>query len=94
MSAAKKEKDFEGQAKELDADEFSSSGIPGETSEGNVRISEEVIAQIAIQALLKVNGVQPASPGLVANLRIGKKTYGGVRISVEEGDLPSVVVDA
>lgn len=94
MSAAKKEKDFEGQANGLDSGEFSSSCIPGEKSEGNVRISEEVIAQIAIQALLKVNGVQPASPGLVANLRIGKKTSGGVRISVEEGEVPSVVVDA
>ncbi len=95
MSAAKKEKDLEGQANGLDSSGLASSGIPGEKSEGNVRISEDVIAQIAIQALLKVNGVQPASPGLVANLRIGKKTSGGVRISVEEGDdVPSVVVDA
>ncbi|MFA6641713.1 MAG: Asp23/Gls24 family envelope stress response protein [Thermovirgaceae bacterium] len=69
-------------------------GLSEEKSEGSVRISEEVIAQIATQALLKVNGVQPASPGLVANLRLGKKTSGGVRISVEEGDMPSVVVDA
>ncbi len=30
----------------------------------------------------------------MANLRLGKKTSGGVRISVEEGVLPSVVVDA
>lgn len=94
MSASKKEKDLEGQEDALNTGEFSSSGISGEKSEGNVRISEEVIAQIAIQALLKVNGVQPASPGLVANLRIGKKTSGGVRISVEEGDVPAVVVDA
>ncbi|HAK40386.1 MAG TPA: Asp23/Gls24 family envelope stress response protein [Synergistaceae bacterium] len=65
-----------------------------EKGEGSVRISEEVIAQIATQALLKVSGVQPASPGLVANLRLGKKTSGGIRISVEEGEMPSVVVDA
>lgn len=94
MSAAKKAKDLEGQPNGMDSGEFSASGVYGEKSEGSVRISEEVIAQIATQALLKVNGVQPASPGLVANLRIGKKTTGGVRISVEEGDVPSVSVDA
>lgn len=91
MSVSKKEKDDRDFGQDLNA------GAPGsheEKSDGNVRISEDVIAQIATQALLKVNGVQPASPGLVANLRIGKKTTGGVRISVEEGDTPSVVVDA
>ena len=68
--------------------------MPEDKSEGTVKISEEVIGQIATQALLKVNGVQPASPGLVANLRLGKKTSGGVRISVDEGETPSVMVDA
>lgn len=62
--------------------------------EGRVRISEEVIAQLATQALQSVEGVQPASPGLVANLRLGRKTTGGVRISVSEGEPPSVQVDA
>jgi uncharacterized alkaline shock family protein YloU len=94
MSAVKKEKNTEGHEIGLDEEAVTVSGAQGEKSEGNVRISEEVIAQIATQALLKVNGVQPASPGLVANLRIGKKTSGGVRISVEEGDVPTVVVDA
>jgi uncharacterized alkaline shock family protein YloU len=65
-----------------------------ETAGGTVRIAEEVIAQIATQALLSVEGVQPASPGLVANLRLGKKTSGGVRISIEEGNPPSVIVEA
>lgn len=96
MSPAKKEpipegiEDVEGikTAPEADMDPES------DKSDGTVRISEEVIAQIATQALLKVSGVQPASPGLVANLRLGKKTSGGVRISVEEGDMPSVTVDA
>ncbi|MDO9508221.1 MAG: Asp23/Gls24 family envelope stress response protein [Thermovirgaceae bacterium] len=94
MGTAKKSPDIEGRAGSQFLEENSSAGIPDEKSEGNVRISEDVIAQIATQALLKVNGVRPASPGLVANLRIGKKTSGGVRISVEEGDVPSVVVDA
>lgn len=65
-----------------------------ETAAGTVRIAEEVIAQIATQALLKIEGVQPASPGLVANLRLGKKASGGVRIAIEEGTLPAVSVEA
>jgi len=65
-----------------------------ETAAGTVRIAEEVIAQIATQALHKIEGVQPASPGLVANLRLGKKTSGGVRISIEEGTPPVVSVEA
>lgn len=65
-----------------------------ETAAGTVRIAEEVIAQIATQALLKIDGVQPASPGLVANLRLGKKASGGVRIAIEEGAPPAVSVEA
>jgi len=65
-----------------------------ETAAGTVRIAEEVIAQIATQALLKIEGVQPASPGLVANLRLGKKVSGGVRIAIDEGTPPAVSVEA
>ncbi|MFP4482472.1 MAG: Asp23/Gls24 family envelope stress response protein [Thermovirgaceae bacterium] len=65
-----------------------------ETAAGTVRIAEEVIAQIATQALLKIEGVQPANPGLVANLRLGKKASGGVRIAIEEGTPPGVSVEA
>jgi uncharacterized alkaline shock family protein YloU len=83
MSVAKKEQGLE-----------PDSGGEVLEGEGSVRIAEEVIAQIATQALMKVNGVQPASPGLVANLRLGKKTSGGVRISIEEEAVPAVVVEA
>ena len=93
MSPSKKELDQEEAVMGADAP-VTDPLMPEEKSEGTVKISEEVIGQIATQALLKVNGVQPASPGLVANLRLGKKTSGGVRISVEEGETPSVVVDA
>ncbi len=97
MSPAKKEQipeDIEEIKVAPEADPHPETEAEADKSDGTVRISEEVIAQIATQALLKVSGVQPASPGLVANLRLGKKTSGGVRISVEEGVLPSVVVDA
>jgi len=61
--------------------------------EGKIRISEDVIAQLAVKALLSVDGVQPANPGLMANLRMGRKASSGVRISVTEGDSPEIQVD-
>lgn len=62
--------------------------------EGKIRISEDVIAQLATKALNSVEGVTPANPGLMANLRLGRKTVNGVRISVSDGDAPEIVVDA
>ena len=64
------------------------------TLEGNVRISEDVIAQLAIRALNGIEGVVPASPGLMDKLRLGRQTTGGVRISVSETTPPEITVDA
>ncbi|MDR3254409.1 MAG: Asp23/Gls24 family envelope stress response protein [Synergistaceae bacterium] len=61
--------------------------------EGKIRISEDVIAQLAIKALLSVDGVQAANPGLMANLRMGRKASNGVRITISEGDSPEIQVD-
>lgn len=67
----------------------------GQTNlEGKVRISEDVIAQLATKAINSVEGVSPANPGLMANLRLGRKTINGVRISISDGDAPEIVVDA
>lgn len=94
MSAAKKDQELESEAGvKLDEGENSPEQA-AEKGDGSIKIAEEVIAQIATQALLKVSGVQPASPGLVANLRLGKKTSGGVRIAIEEEVIPAVVVEA
>ncbi|NLW61448.1 MAG: Asp23/Gls24 family envelope stress response protein [Synergistaceae bacterium] len=62
--------------------------------EGKIRISEDVIAQLATKALHSVEGVTPANPGLMANLRLGRKTVNGVRITISDGDSPEIVVDA
>ena len=62
--------------------------------EGKIRISEDVIAQLATKALNSVEGVSPANPGLMANLRLGRKTVNGVRISISDGDSPEILVDA
>lgn len=61
--------------------------------EGKIRISEEVISQLAIKALLSVDGIQPANPGLMANLRMGRKAANGVRISISDGESPEIQVD-
>jgi uncharacterized alkaline shock family protein YloU len=62
--------------------------------EGKIRISEDVIAQLATKALNSVEGVAPANPGLMANLRLGRKTINGVRISISDGEKPEISVDA
>lgn len=62
--------------------------------EGKIRISEEVIAQLATKALNSVEGVSPANPGLMANLRLGRKTINGVRISISDGESPEILIDA
>ncbi|MDO9507986.1 MAG: Asp23/Gls24 family envelope stress response protein [Thermovirgaceae bacterium] len=67
------------------------------SQEGIVRISEDVIEQIAIQALARVIGIQPANPSPdFEGMDNGRKPNGGVRILVEfeEGNVPSIVVDA
>lgn len=61
--------------------------------EGKIRISEDVIAQLATKALSSIEGVMPANPGLMANLRLGRKTINGVRIAVSESDSPEIDID-
>jgi uncharacterized alkaline shock family protein YloU len=61
--------------------------------EGKIRISEDVISQLAIKALLSVDGILPANPGLMANLRMGRKAANGVRISISDGETPEIQVD-
>lgn len=58
------------------------------STDGRVRISEEVIAELASQALMKIIGVQPDQG------EGGTRLAQGVDIMVEEEGGPSVVVDA
>lgn len=63
-------------------------------ADGEVRIAEEVILQLATQALKGVHGVKPAGAGPLASLGLGRKTTNGIRIAVEEGMPPRIIVDA
>jgi len=61
---------------------------PQEPAFEKVRISKEVISQIATQALLKVIGVRAAKGDN------GRMSFSqGVSITVEEGRAPSIIVD-
>jgi uncharacterized alkaline shock family protein YloU len=77
-----------------DPDGMEESSAGGQNLDGKVRISEDVIAQLAVKSLAGVEGVQTASPGLMANLRLGRRATNGVRITVTDGDTPEIQVDA
>ena len=74
-------------------DGLESSTVDQTGLEGKIRISEDVISQLAIKALLSVEGIQPANPGLMVNLRMGRKAANGVRISLSDGETPEIQVD-
>ena len=66
-----------------------SKGLAG----GEVKISEEVILQLAGQALHSLEGVRPAGGSGLASFGLGRKTSGGVRVNVDEGTPPTIMVD-
>lgn len=61
---------------------------------GKVHISEDVITELARQALQKVAGIQPASSSIASKLGLGRKVTEGVKVYVDEGENPSISVDA
>ncbi|MCF4150395.1 Asp23/Gls24 family envelope stress response protein [Dethiosulfovibrio sp. F2B] len=67
--------------------------LPGDVA-GKVHISEDVITELARQALQKVTGIQPASSGIASKLGLGRKVTEGVKVYVDEGENPSISVDA
>ncbi|MCF7936500.1 MAG: Asp23/Gls24 family envelope stress response protein [Synergistales bacterium] len=71
--------------------------VPSETPEGEspgeVRITEEVILQLASHALKTIQGVKPAGAGPLASLGLGRKTSGGIRIALDEDTPPRIMVD-
>ena len=83
--------EFENSAVEADIPESHTVDQTG--LEGKIRISEDVISQLAIKALTSVEGIQTANPGLMAHLRMGRKAANGVRIAISDGDAPEIQVD-
>lgn len=63
-------------------------------SEGTIHISEDVIVELARKTVSSVPGVVIGGSSIASKLGIGKKVGDGVRITVEDGKIPSVSVDA
>ncbi len=62
---------------------------------GTVKVSEEVVARIAMKAISGFDGVKPAVPGFITGLRLGRKTISGVRVNVSyDEENPEIIVDA
>ena len=62
--------------------------------EGNVRISDDVIIELAKKTISGIPNIQLASMGLVSKFGIGRKSGDGIRVlSVEDGKIPATTVD-
>jgi uncharacterized alkaline shock family protein YloU len=62
--------------------------------EGNIHISEDVIIELAKKTILGIPNIQAANMGIASKFGIGRKSGDGIRVSVEEGKIPAMTVDA
>jgi uncharacterized alkaline shock family protein YloU len=65
-----------------------------ERFEGSIHISDEVIVELAKKTILGIPNIQPANMGIASKFGIGRKAGDGIRVSVEEGKIPAMTVDA
>ena len=66
----------------------------GAQFEGNVRISDDVLIELAKKTILGIPNIQLANAGLVSKFGIGRKSGEGIRVlSVEDGKIPATTVD-
>jgi uncharacterized alkaline shock family protein YloU len=69
-------------------------GSRGTQFEGNVRISDEVIIELAKKTIVGIPNIQLANAGLASKFVIGRKGGEGIRVtSVEDGKIPATTVD-
>jgi uncharacterized alkaline shock family protein YloU len=62
--------------------------------EGNIHISEDVIVELAKKTILGIPNIQAANMGIASKFGIGRKSGDGIRVSVEEGKIPAMTIDA
>ena len=72
-------------------DTGASSGTP---FEGNVHISEEVIVELTRKTIQGIPNIQTTNTRIASKFGLGRKASEGVRVSVEEGKVPSIAVEA
>ncbi|MDR1741368.1 MAG: Asp23/Gls24 family envelope stress response protein, partial [Synergistaceae bacterium] len=64
------------------------------TFDGNIHISEDVIIELARKTILGITGIKPATTGIASKFGIGRKAGEGIRVTLEEGTIPAMTVDA
>jgi uncharacterized alkaline shock family protein YloU len=62
--------------------------------EGSIHISDDVIIELAKKTISGIPNIQPANMGIASKFGIGRKSGDGIRVSVEEGKVPTITVDA
>ena len=66
----------------------------GNQFEGNIHISEDVIVELAKKTIAGITNIQAANMSIASKFGIGRKAGDGIRVSVEEGKVPAITVDA
>jgi len=64
-----------------------------EKGEGTIHISEDVIVEIARKTITTIPGIILGGTSIASKLGLGKKMGDGLRISVDDGKVPSISVD-
>ena len=62
--------------------------------EGTIHISEEVIVELAKKTIQGISNIQTINTGIASKFGISRKGADGVRVSVEDGKTPCILVDA
>lgn len=80
-----------------DTQEKKDTGLPfgdGSSLEGVIHISEDVIVELTRKTIAGIPHIQIVSTRLGSKFAIGRKGGDGIRVSVEEGEVPSIILDA
>jgi uncharacterized alkaline shock family protein YloU len=71
-----------------------STPFEGTGLEGSIHIADDVIIELAKKTISGIPNIQPANMGIASKFGIGRKSGDGIRVSVEEGKVPAITVDA
>ena len=66
----------------------------GARFDGSVHISDDVLVELTKKTILTIPHIQTANTSIASKFGIGRKSGDGVRVSVEEGNVPTISVDA
>jgi len=64
-----------------------------EKGEGAIHISEDVIVELARKTVVTIPGILLCGTSIASKIGIGKKMGDGIRISVDDGKVPTILID-